>query len=272
MGMTGAPLALDDRALRRADERRLSIAIGASLVIHALTIAALRGLVPTFYAVAQAGGGNSSTLQAVLAGPKSEPVPTEPAETEITVDPNLLLPPAEHPIEAPLRRPPPLTSAQAGDNSARAGSNTSEVITAIRTIDDPAKLGLDYVARLAQRFPDRAAKPPMLIGAPVIAYPPAALESGVQRRVAALLTLRADGSIEESQLVHEDTLFGPTVLDALKGVQFAPAEIDGNPVPYWAIVEFVFLLGHPAAPQVVERGSARRGLTHPYPPQPSVGR
>ncbi len=270
MGMTGAPLAVDDRALRRTDERRLSIAIGASLVIHALTIAALRGLLPALYAFPPAGAGNFSALQAVLAGPKSEPVPAEPVETEVRVEPNLLVPPAEHPIEAPTRRPPPQTSLQPGDNSARAGSNSLEVVTAIRTIDDPAKLGLDYVARLAQRFPERAAKLPMLIGAPVIAYPPAALESGVQRRLAVLLTLRADGSIEESQLVHEDPLFGPTVLDALHGVQFAPAEIDGNPVPYWAIVEFVFLLGRPAAPAVAAQGPTRRGLVLPR--QPSVGR
>lgn len=270
MGMTGAPLALHDRAPRRADERRLSIAIGASLVIHALTIAALRGLVPVFYAFPQAGAGNFSALQAVLAGPNSEPVPSEPVETEITVDPNLLLPPAEHPIEAPLRRPPPQTGPQPGGNPARTGANTSEVSIAVGTIDDPAKLGPDFVARLAQRFPARAAKPPMLLGSPIVMYPPAALESGTEGRVAILLTLRADGSIAESQLVHEDPLFGPVVLDALKSAQFAPAEIDGKPVPYWAIVEFVFLLGHPAAPPVTTPGPARRGLV--FSRQPSVGR
>jgi TonB family protein len=272
MGMTGAPLAFDDRTLRRADERRLSVAIGASLIIHALTIAALRGLAPALYAFPQTGAGNFSALQAVLAGPRSEPVPTEPVETEITVEPNLLLPPAEHPIEVPLRRPPPQTGPPPGGNPSRTGPNTPAVNIGVGMIDDPARLGPDFVARLAQRFPDRVAKPPLLTGTPVIAYPPAALESGVERRVAVLLTLRADGSIQDSQLVHEDPLFGPAVLDAIKSANFAPAEIDGNPVPYWAIVEFVFLLGRPAAPQVAERGSTRRGLTYPYPRQPSVGR
>jgi hypothetical protein len=85
-----------------------------------------------------------------------------------------------------------------------------------------------------------------------------------------LLTLRADGSIAESQLVREDPLFGPAVLDALKNAQFSPAEIDGKPVPYWAIVEFVFLLGQTRAPPLAERARPRRGAA--YPVQPSVGR
>ena len=270
--MTAALLAGDNRALRRTDERRLSVAIGASLVIHALLIAALRGLVTALYAFQPAGAGSFSALQAVLAGAKSEPAPTEPTETEITVEPNLLLPPAAHPIEAPLRRPPPQTGPQPGGNPARTGPNAPEVSIAVGTIDDPAKLGLDFVARLAQRFPERAAKPPMLLGSPIMAYPAAALEAGIERRVAALLTLRADGSIAESQLLHEDPLFGPVVLDALKSAQFAPAEIDGNPVPYWAIVEFVFSLSRPNAPPVAARGIARRGAAYPYPPQPSVGK
>jgi hypothetical protein len=264
--MTNALLALDDRAVRR----RLSIALGASLVIHALTIAALRGLVPAIYTSSQAGTGSFAVLQAVLAEPKSEPAPTQSTETEIAVEPTLLSPPAGNPVEAPDHRPPPPTAPLSGSNAGGTGPSTPEVSIAVGTIDDPAKIGPDYAARLAQRFPDRAAKPPMLLGSPIVMYPPAALESGTERRVAVLLTLRGDGSIAESQLVQEDPLFGPVVLDALKSTQFAPAEIDGKPVPYWAIVEFVFSLGHPLAPPLAERGPSRRSAF--YPRQPSVGR
>jgi TonB family protein len=144
------------------------------------------------------------------------------------------------------------------------------VSVAVGLIDDPARLGPDYVVRLAQRFPERAAKPPMLVGTTIVVYPPAALASGTEQRVAVLLTLRADGSIAEAQLVHEDPLFGPTALDALKDARFTAAEIDGKPVPYWAIVEFVFMLGQPPAQAVGERGYARRGAS--YPRQPNVGR
>jgi hypothetical protein len=269
--MTTALLALDDRAMRRADDRRLSIALGASLVIHALTIAALRGLVPAIYTSSQAGAGSFAVLQAVLAGPKSEPAPAQPAEPEIAVAPSLLLPPAGNPVQTPVHRPPsPTAPLPSGGNPGRAGPSTPEISIAVGMIDDPAKLGPDYALRLAQRFPDRAAKPPMLLGSPIVMYPPAALESGAERRVAVLLALRGDGSIAESQLVHEDPLFGPVVLESLKSTQFAPAEIDGKPVPYWAIVEFVFSLGHPLAPPLTERGPPRRGVF--YPRQPSVGR
>jgi len=268
--MATALLALDDPALRRAHDRRLSLAIGASLVIHALTIATLRGLMPPIYASPQPSPGSSATLQAILAGPKSEPAPTEPTTIEMPVEPELLLPPAAKPIESPIRRPPPPTGPLPGGNPARTGPSTPEISIAVGTIDDPAALGPEYVVRLAQRFPVRAAKPAILVGSPIVMYPPAAVESGAERRVSVLLTLRADGSIAESQLVHEDPLFGPVVLEALKSTQFAPAEIDGKPVPYWAIVEFVFLLSRPSAGPVADRGYGRSGAT--YPRQPSVGR
>jgi TonB family protein len=113
-------------------------------------------------------------------------------------------------------------------------------------------------------------KAPLLLGSPIVVYPQAALEAGTERRVAVLLTLRADGTIADAQLVREDALFGPPVLDALKNTQFAPAEIDGQPVPYWAIVEFVFSLGGARAPSPVERGYGRRGVA--YPRYPNVGR
>jgi TonB-like protein len=269
-GMTTALLALDDPALRRAHDRRVSIAIGASLVIHALTIAMLRGLMPPIYASPQASAGSSSTLQAILAGPKSEHASAEPKEIDMPVEPELLLPPAAKPVASPIPRPPPPTGPLPGDNPAGTGPSTPEIRIALRTIDDPAALGPEYVVRVAQRFPVRAGKPPMLLGSPAVMYPPAAVESHAERRVAVLLTLRADGSIAESQLIPEDPLFGPPVLDALKSTQFAPAEVDGKPVPYWAIVEFVFSLGRPSAGPVADRGYGRSGTT--YPGQPSVGR
>jgi outer membrane biosynthesis protein TonB len=270
--MSAAFSARDQRALQRADDRRLSIALGASLVIHALVIAFLRGFLPTFSAYPEAGAGAFTALQAVLAGPKTEPTPEPEPVVEPVAEPALLSPPAANPSETQIRRPPPQTSPQPGGNPARVGPNTPEVSVAVGTIDDPAKLGPDYVARLAQRFPQPAMKPPLLLGSPIVVYPQAALEAGTERRVAVLLTLRADGTIAETQLVREDTLFGPPVLDALKGTQFSPAEIDGQPVPYWAIVEFVFSLGGARAPPLSDRSYGRRGSAYSYPRYPSVGR
>jgi hypothetical protein len=63
--------------------------------------------------------------------------------------------------------------------------------------------------------------------------------------------------VVDSTLLPEGGLFAPAVADALKTAEFAPAETDGKPVPYWAIVEFYFSIAHPSA------GQSR---------QPSVGR
>jgi TonB family protein len=255
--------------LRRADERRFSVALGASLVIHALAIATLRGLTPVIYAAPQAGVGAFSALQAVLAGPQTPPPPVEPTAEDVTV-PELVVPAATQPVVPVPERPPQPSAPLAGSNPARLGPNTPDVSIAVGTLDDPARLGQEFVTRLAQRFPEPVAKVPMLLGSPIVAYPQAALEGGIERRVAVVLTLRADGSIEDMQLAREDPLFGPVVLEALKTVKFAPAEIDGNPVPYWAIVEVVFSLSRPATAPSAARAPARRGLI--FPRQPNPGR
>ncbi|HYU02768.1 MAG TPA: hypothetical protein VEL02_02885, partial [Jatrophihabitantaceae bacterium] len=64
----------------------MSIAIGVSLLVHAITIASLRALLPTVYSYAQGGAGSFTALQAVLAGPKSEPSPAEQTEREPSID------------------------------------------------------------------------------------------------------------------------------------------------------------------------------------------
>ncbi|HTS23783.1 MAG TPA: energy transducer TonB [Casimicrobiaceae bacterium] len=266
--MNGISSRLDDGELKRAYDRRLSIAVGASLVIHALTIAAMRGL-PAVYGFPQPGPSSLPVLRAVLEGPKTEPAPAEPSEPVTMLEPEIEQPPAEHAIELPKPPPSPPTGPPSGGNPARAGADTPEVSIAVGMIDDPSRLGAEQVAMLVQRFPQRVARPPVLLGSPIIAYPPEALSSGLERRVEVLLTLGADGSIAETQLVHDDPLFGPPVLDAIKTLRFAPAEIDGKPVPYWAIVEVVFSLGRPRAP-VAQRVAPRRGLI--LSPQPSVGR
>jgi len=267
--MSGIAFSLDDRALRRADERRLSAALGASLVIHALMIASLRGILPAIYGFPQPGPGNLPALQAVLEGPKIEPAPEATSESVSMLEPNREEPAAEHPIEVPKREPSPATGPPSGGNPVRSGADTQEVSISVGTIDDPGKLDAEFVARLAARFPQRVSKPPVLSGTPVLSYPQAALEAGAQRRVSAIVIVRADGTIDEAQLAHDDPLFGPAVLEALKGARFAPAEIDGSAVPYWAIVEFVFLIGRPAAAPLAQRGAPRRSFV--FPRQPAAG-
>jgi len=258
---------LDDGATRRAGERRLSIAIGVSLLLHAITIASLRGLLPTVYSYAQGGAGSFTALQAVLAGPKSEPSPAEQTEPELAIDPSLLLPPGANPIESAIPRPPQ-TEPTPGGGPIRSGPSSPDVSVAVGLIDDPGRLGPDYVARLAQRFPQRVSKTPLLLGSPIVMYPAAAMAAGAERRIAVLLMLDANGRIVDSQLVPDDPLFGPVVQDALKDAQFTPAEIDTTTVPYWAILEFVFTLERPSAPAPRRAGPASASIVR----QPNVGR
>ena len=268
--MSSAAFILDRRGLRGADERRFSVALGVSLAIHVLAIAALRVAAPMLYASPQAGAGSASGLQAVILGPQSPPVAAvaiepEPAIAELVQPPQMhaLLPPLE-PIAVP-------TGPAVGGSAARLGLNAPELSIAVGTLNDPSRLGPALAGQVARRFPEPVAKLPMLLGSTTVAYPQAALAAGAERRVIALVTLRADGSVEDKQIVGSEPLFGPSVLDALKDVRFAPAEIDGNPVPYWTIVEVVFSIGRPAMqPPAAARGPARRGLV--FPPQRSAGR
>ena len=254
-------IALDDGAIRRANDRRLLIAIGVSLLIHAVTIASLRGLLPTIYTYAQGGAGSFTALQAVLAGPRSEPSPSEQPEPEAAIDPSLLLPPGANPIATAIQPPPPQTAPTPGGGPVSSGPNSPDVSIAVGLIDDPARLGPDYVSRLAQRFPERVSKTPLLLGSPIVMYPAAAMAVGAERRIAALLTLDADGRIMDSQLVPDDPMFGPVVQDALRNAQFAPAEIDTRTVPYWAILEFVFTLERPSAPAPRRAARASASIT-----------
>ena len=249
---------------RRADDRRLSVAIGVSLMIHALTLAVLRGVLPAIYALPQGGTGGFSVLQAVIAGPRMEPAP-EPPQIE-TLEP-IVVPTLAHAME-PLTLRPVETGAEAASGPEKTGATLPEFSIGVGMLDDPSKLGPGFPARLAARFPQRVSKLPVLIGTPVMSYPQAALESRVQRRVAALVTVRADGTIDDPQLARDDPLFGPAVLEALKSARFAPAEIDANPVPYWAIVEFVFIIGRPASTPLAQRGVPRRGVVLPRQPAP----
>jgi hypothetical protein len=257
--------AADRAARRRSEERRLSTAIGVSLVIHALTLAVLRGGVPAILPGPYGGTGGLSALQVLLVAPKEEP-PPEPVQPQISVEEPTEIRAAPSAEAAGSR--PSEGSRQPARGSESAGTALPEFSIGVGMIDDPAKVGFEFLARLAARFPDRVSKAPTLIGTPVMTYPQAALESGAQRRVAAIVTVRPDGTIQDPQLVRDDPLFGPAVLDALKSARFSPAEIDGNPVPYWAIVEFVFLIGHPRP--AISQAPTRRGLILPR--QPSAAK
>lgn len=262
--VTRATFPLDLAARGDASERRLSIAIAISVIFHALVLTAFRGLLPTAYTLTlpQGGIGSFQALQAVLAGPPTEPKPEEPVpllEPVIAINPKLVLPPAQIPVQSLFGRTQPATALPSG-GAATPGAPRNDISVAVGTLSDPALLGPSYVAELAQRFPNPAQKLPLLLGAPVVDYPRAAIERGLQGRFAAVVALDALGRVTEAKLVAEDALFGPAMLDALKHMEFSPAQDGGAGIPYWAIVEFVFTIGRPgSSPSIAQAPSPDRG-------------
>ena len=161
--MTARTLAVDD--FTRAADRRLSIAVAISVVVHALALASLRGPPAGVTAYAIGGAGSLPSLQAVLAGPVIEAVPVEaPPPPEAALNPNLVVPPKATPVETLFGRTSSATAPLSGGGPVEPGSGP-EVGVAVGTIADPAKLGGDYVAQLAQRFPQPVQQVPLLLGA-----------------------------------------------------------------------------------------------------------
>jgi len=268
--LTAATLPYKEASAGVAADRRLSVAIAISVLIHALTLAALRGMIPSVYTYTGGGAGVTAALQAVLAGPTIELQPEEPLLPQVLINTKLLAPALINPVETTFGRTQASTAPIPAGGSMNADRPAPDVTMSVGTIADPTQLGSNYAAQLAQRFPDRAAKVPVLLGAPVVVYPRAALEAGIEGRFAVVVTLDALGHIKEAQLVVDDALFGPAMLDSLKTMQFTPAEFDGNPVPYWAIVEFTFKIGRPGSTPSVASVPGRNRT--PAQRQPSVGR
>lgn len=276
ISVTTAAFSRDETSSGGPADRQLLVALTISLTIHAVALGVLRGL-PTVRTFAEGGAASFPALQAVLAGPVSEPVPVPVPEERVPpkpeINPNLVQPPIEKPVETLFgRRRAPTTPLPGGGPLSKTGPAAPDVSIAVGTIPDPAQLGSDYVAQLAQRYPDPVQRIPTLLSMPGVVYPLAALEAGIEGRFAIVVALDARGRVTDAKLVVDDALFGPVMLDAVKKAEFAPAQYDGNAVPYWAIVQFTFTIGRAApAPSPSVAQSVTRNRV-PLPPQQRVGR
>jgi outer membrane biosynthesis protein TonB len=90
----------------------------------------------------------------------------------------------------------------------------------------------------------RAARPPLPRGAVITHYPLEAARSHISARIAAVLTIDAAGRVvtEDTRLVPDDPMFRAAVIEAIDRAEFSPAELDGNSIPYWLILDFVFYI------------------------------
>ncbi len=227
------------RSSQVAAERRLSVAMAASIALHVVALVAFG---PALLRVDRTSpfGQGALALQAVLVQADSQPEVEQPllASSEPEDAPKV-----SEPAQAPDVLPPtpqgPETVAPAAGPAAM-GSRDPPVSITVGAVIDPTRFGARYAKTLAELFPDPVARPPQLRSSLVLMYPREAMETRTKARIAAILTIDELGAIAAQTLVPEDATFGPVVADALRTAQFLPAEWDGKPVRYWTILEFVF--------------------------------
>jgi hypothetical protein len=229
-----------------APERRFGYSVAASAALHGLLIVALATVRPTL-TLSPNLLGLPGPLQVQLKeeiAPVIEPMPEPMAPIAV---PRFLPTPEPIALEALIRDPPVPASAASGTVTTqplvvRQGPPNMNGSVAVGPLGSPERVSVATAARLAQRFPVRAARPPLPRGAVITSYPLEAARSHVSARIAAILTIDAAGKVvvADTRLVPDDPMFHAAVLAAIDGVAFTPAELDGDPMPYWLILEFVF--------------------------------
>ena len=235
-----------------APERRFGYSVAASSIVHGLLIIVLASVRPTF-TLSPSLLGLAGTLQVQLTEqtvPVIEPLPEPMAPIAV---PRFLPTPEPVVLEALLRNAPVPESAASGTVTAqplvvRQGPPNPNGSVAVGPLGNPERVSVATAARLTQRFPVRAARPPMPRGAVITGYPVEAARSHISARIAAILTIDAAGKIvpQDTRLVPDDPMFHAAVLAAIDGAVFTPAELDGDPMPYWLILEFVFRIDPPS--------------------------
>ena len=227
-------------------ERRLAFALLVSALLHATALYLVSDAARLWRRTSPLGWSDSIALQAVLRGPETPPEIEPPSVISAVAEVVKDEPPPPPPPEPP--KPKETGVVGAGQTAAlpapvvAPGTPDPPITTTIGTVLDAGKYGERYALMLAQRFPDRVARRPELLGSPIVTYPRAALDARMQARVAALLMIDAHGNIAETTLIPDDPVFGPAVRETLKTSDFMPAQMDGKPVSYWMVLEFGFAI------------------------------
>jgi outer membrane biosynthesis protein TonB len=241
------------------NERPLGVSMLASTVLHVALIALLASARPTI-SLLPAWQAMTASIQVDLQQPAvtvpvaaPEPVAVisvpEPAPTPAPTPPKDLTAKVPVPISAPT------SAATTQPMSIRTGPPNPDGSVAVGLLGNAEQASAAIAARLAQTFPVRPARAPKLSGAVITAYPIDAARAHQSARIAAVLTVDASGKIVERDTVlsPDDPTFRTAVLAALADTQFTPAELDGKPIVYWAILEFVFDIDPPGGRAAAQR-------------------
>jgi hypothetical protein len=247
---------------------RLGMSLAASALVHVLVILIVAGLVKPFQVSQSSSLGAALPIEIAIVGtpdvaeapapevspPVVEPPPTPPP---MPPEPKPLSPATTAPRPQPTAVPPPKpvvdlpplgVSVKTDPNADAVPASASAPLgnISVVAVQDAERVGHTTSIRLAQRFAGNVSKTPTLRNSLVVSYPPDAARSYTEARIAVVAILGADGKLQEITLYPDDPQFGPFVRSALQDAQFLPAETDAKPVPYWAILEFVFSMHRPA--------------------------
>jgi len=241
---------------------RLGMSFAMSAAIHGLALMIFAGLLLPNPAPVWNRLGEAATVQVILAPPQPTAPPEPPAPAQIvppTIAPNpestaaVAIKPATAPQPPlPAARSDPRPPAAPLTGTPNPTEPTPDAVPddappppgdiGVGVATNPDALGRTTALRLAQRFPQRISNSAKLKAPLVIAYPPRAARAWREARIEALLVVDTDGKILETTLTPDDPLFAPTVRDALDGAVLLPADIDGVPVRYWVVLEFIFTM------------------------------
>jgi outer membrane biosynthesis protein TonB len=249
---------------RRDADHHLWVSLAASALAHAVALVVFAGLLLPAPTPVWVRLGEPAVVQVLLAGPQPAAMapqpetPVEIAEPRQPIEPiatPLPAPPPPQPlpeIPAPVRRSDARPPAAPNTGAATPTAPTPDAVAedapipagdvAVGAAETADPLGHTQALRLAQRFPQAIARPPLLQDPLVVPYPVRAARGHREARIAALLIVDSDGKVLETTLVPDDPLFASTVQDALASAKFKPAEADARPTPYWVILEFVFTM------------------------------
>ncbi len=218
----------------------------ASALVHIVLIALLASAKPVI-SLLPAWQAMSASLQVDLQQPPiavPEPPPEPVAVISVPEEAPIKTPepPKELTLKVPVPTSAPPATAAVQPISIRTGPPNPQGSVAVGLLANPEQVSAAIAARLAQRFSVHAARAPKLNGAVITGYPIDAARAHQSARIAAVLTVDASGKV-----VDRDTVLSPdyptfrtAVLSALANAQFTPAELNGKPMAYWAVLEFVF--------------------------------
>jgi hypothetical protein len=256
--------------MERVSKRRLSWSMAASLAVHALAITVVAGLLQSSLMVPSSRVGVPLPIEVALVARRpiafsappeipqqaSELLPAERIPEEKSKEPK----PSDAAIDLSAPTPPPQRLPTTSTPSPGAAVPFEPSIeptpsdapppgdVAVGPVNDPDRIGRAQALRLASRFPQPVAKRPRLLDTLTVPYPTRAAFAHRDARITVLTLVDANGQIVDTTLYPDDPFFTPTVLASLRGARFAPAEIEAKPVPYWAMMEFVFTMRRPTRP------------------------